>query len=176
MLRVMIVLVVIIGFLSPLVAIDANAKQGCIEIDKLNSSVTPVELTMRVMQCIRDDKYRDGIEMYMLFDVYGKFDIKRVVDRSAHQAIPALKMYISNEVTEAKREKWLKAIDTAMEDKNIDKLCTKIKRIGMPAYYPDYMIAHGIQGFVGGSEQGVYSDFSAKETWKGILEGYLHCK
>ncbi|MDD5372149.1 MAG: hypothetical protein PHO62_01845 [Sulfurimonas sp.] len=176
MLRFIKIFVVVVGFLSPLVAKDTNTKLGCVGIDKLNSSITPVNLAVGVMECIKSDKYREGVEMYMLFGAYGQFDTKRVVDRSAHQAIPALKMYISNEVTEAKREKWLQAVDTVLDEKNIGKLCTKIKQIGMPSYYPEYMIAHGLQAFNDGGKSGVHSDFSAKETWEEVLKGYVRCK
>ncbi|MDD5400086.1 MAG: hypothetical protein PHQ93_02725 [Sulfurimonas sp.] len=176
MLRYMIVVVFLIGLLSPLMAKDTDTKLGCVGIDKLKSSVTPVDLAVGVMECIKNDKYREGVEMYMLFGAYGQFDTRRVIDTSAHQAIPALKMYISNTVTEAKREKWLQAVDTVVDDKNIGKLCTKIKQIGMPSYYPEYMIAHGLQAFNGGGKSGVYADFHAKETWEGILEGYVRCK
>lgn len=176
MLRYMIVVVCLIGLLSPLMAKDTDTKLGCVGIDKLNSSITPVNLAVGIMECIKSDKYKEGVEMYMLFGAYGQFDTQRVVDRSAHQAIPALKMYISNTVTEAKREKWLQTVDTVLDEKNIGKLCTKIKQIGMPSYYPEYMIAHGLQAFNDGGKSGVYSDFPAKETWEEILEGYVHCK
>lgn len=175
-LRFTMMFVLIIGFLLPLSAKDINLKIGCVGIEKLNSSVTPVELAVGVMECIKNDKYKEGVEMYMLFDTYGQFDTQRVVDRSAHQAIPVLKMYISNMLTEVKREKWLQTVDTVMSDKNRGKLCTKIKQIGMPSYYPEYMIAHGLQAFNGEGKNGVYVDFSAKESWEGILEGYVRCK
>lgn len=176
MLRFMIVFIVLVGFLSQLIAKDVGAGLGCVGIEKLNSSVTPVEMTMSVMECIKSDKYIEGVEMYILMGAYGQFDIGRVVDKSAHQAIPALKTYISYEITETKKEKWFEAVNMVLEDKNIDKICSKIKRIGMPVYYPEYMIAHGLQGFVGGSKGGIYSDFPAKDVWESIIKGYVHCK
>lgn len=176
MLRSILVFVAIIGFLSPLMAKDVNAKLGCVGIDNLKSSMTPVDLAAGIMECIRNDKYKDGVEMYMLFGAYGEFDIKRVVDTSAHQAIPILKTYISYEIAEAKREKWMQAIDAVINDENRGKLCTKIKQIGMPSYHPEYMLAHGLQAFSGGEKSEVYHDFSAKESWEETLQGYMLCK
>lgn len=174
--RFTIVFLLMMSLFSLASAQTAKPTLQCVKIQELNSSLTPVDLAVGVIDCIHKDKYKEGLEMYILFGAYGWFDSMRVVDVSAHQAIPVLKTYISGVITEDKKDKWYGALDTAMEEKNLNKLCSEIKRIGMPEYYPDYMIMHGLQAFSDGGASGVHSDFNAQAGWEEALDGYLHCK
>jgi hypothetical protein len=55
-------------------------------------------------------------------------------------------------------------------------MCKEVERIGPPAYFPRYMIQHGMGAFLNnGSGDGLVKDFDAKAAWQESLAGYLHC-
>jgi len=151
---------------------DEPRQLKCTQLSKLNNSMTPVELFYGVSDCIAQDKYTDGVNMYMLLGSYGWFDTMRVTDKSAHQAVAVLKMYVGQQMAENKKQQWFNAVDSAMIEQNKRALCTQIRSIGAPSYYPDYMINHGL----GGQQEPILSGFDAKSTWENTLKSYLKCK
>jgi hypothetical protein len=78
----------------------------------------------------------------------------------------------------------IKELNKTLGNKNkLPMVCTKIKLIGAPDYYPEYMINHGLRAFPGQSKadskqpagNGLIIDFSAKDAWEKSLDIYLHC-
>jgi hypothetical protein len=168
-------IVVICWLLASHIAIAGE--MSCTTLDRLDNRVTPVDLTQSTIDCIKKGRFRDGVALYLLMGAYGWFDKMRVVDESAHQAIPALKMYISEELSQVERQKnWEQAVDQTMEKKNLARFCTAVKKIGMPSYYPDYMIKHGLAAFNNSEKATVYSDFNGPMVWRSTMQGYLKCK
>lgn len=59
---------------------------------------------------------------------------------------------------------------------HLGDLCGEIVKIGMPDYYPSYMILHGIKAFSGNPHEGSLSrDFDGPGTWRKLQSDYLHC-
>jgi hypothetical protein len=149
---------------------------ACTGLSGLNNKLTPVDLAKGTIDCIKKGRFEDGVSLYLLFGAYGWFDTRRVVDESAHQAIPALKMYISAVIAQGDREKkWIEAVDRVTGEKNLARFCAAVKKIGMPVYYPDYMIKHGLAAFNNPEKATVYSDFDGPMVWHSTLQGYLKC-
>lgn len=149
---------------------------NCTGLSGINSKLTPVDLAKVTIDCIKKGRFEDGVAMYLLCGAYGWFDKSRVVDESAHQAIPALKVYISEVISQEDRErKWFEAVDRVTGEKNLASFCAAVKKIGMLAYYPDYMIRHGLAAFNNPEKTTVYSDFDGLMVWSSTLKGYLKC-
>ena len=58
----------------------------------------------------------------------------------------------------------------------LGRLCSEVLKIGMPSYYPAYMILHGMRAIAGNPNEGaLIKDFVATGTWKKIQAAYLSC-
>jgi hypothetical protein len=65
---------------------------------------------------------------------------------------------------------------TLNDSKKLSAICTRIRQIGPPDYYPRYMVQHGIQAFTGfKTPNGLVPNFDARKAWTESLTSYLHC-
>lgn len=155
----------------------ATAEVGCAKSTRLVNTNTPVDLYRGLVVCIKDENYEDGAFLFALGGVYGRFDTFRVADRTAHQAMTVMKMGVLGGLDEARKEKFSAAVQKLVGTPDgLRATCTEIRRIGVPAYHPAYMINHGIKAFSGGvGKNGLVEDFDAKAAWEKALDSYLHC-
>lgn len=133
----------------------------CVSADKINHKYTPVDLYKAAAKCIAQNNYADAAFLYRLAGIYGYFDTLRVSDQTAHQAITVLKMYQFENVDETQRKK----MQQAMDDLKVGDLCQKVIKIGIPDYYPTYMIQHGMSAILHDNSDAITKDFNAKEAW-----------
>ena len=56
------------------------------------------------------------------------------------------------------------------------RLCSMMKTLGAPNYYPKYMILHGMNAFLGIEGDGLKPNFDADREWGKILRNDLSCK
>jgi hypothetical protein len=157
--------------------LKSNNDLECIGPEKLNNEYTPPELYKAVTKCVAQDKYKEGILLFSLAGVYGRFDTFRVADKTAHQAITILLMGTFDSLSENKKNIFIKALKKMFYTPNeLATCCKQIVLIGPPNYYPDYMIQHGMGAFFNdGSNNGIVSNFDAQTAWKEVVGIYLHC-
>ena len=111
--------------------------------------------------------------MYMLGNMYGLFDAARVADETAAQGIIVLQMEAFSNIDKQKIDKINEtlSVDLKKGGSARTKLCSDIRSLGYPAYYPSYMILHGIKAFHGNPhENAIKKDFDAEKTWNGLLK------
>ena len=78
---------------------------------------------------------------------------------------------------ENKWEKKLdKSNDSADKEAFFSRLCSMMKTLGAPNYYPKYMILHGMNAFLGIEGDGLKPNFDADREWEKILRNDLSCK
>lgn len=150
---------------------------GCANSSTLSNKFTPADLYRGVNTCLKDDNYRDGVFLFALAGVYGRFDTFRVKDKTAHQAITVLMMNTLGSLDKTKSEFIKSELKKVSGNPNkLQEMCTEIKRIGVPNYHPQYMIQHGMNAFTGGnSNSGLVDSFDANAAWVKALDSYLHC-
>lgn len=170
---------------APKIAIEQNGKftnittEGnlashhaveCIPLSKSKSIYTPADIYKAVGKCLAQEQYDLAVKLVMLADAYGFFDAARVTDTTAHQAILALKMNTYGGVAQEKKTKFSEVIKQFMSvPGNRGALCEEIHSLGMPNYYPSYMILHGVKAFNGNPHDGALAkDFDPSGTWKNI--------
>lgn len=150
-------------------------KLTCEDGRSLKNTYTPLDLYSVMPDCMAKKLYQEAGDIYALAGVYGYFDRLRVRDRSAHQAVSVLAMTFGAKLTEEFRE-YLKTITNG---EGLIQLCGKIRKIGMPDYFPHYMVSHGL-----GSHQAALKgeapahplyDTNPVEIWNHALDKYLHC-
>lgn len=158
-------------------SLEPTQMPGCIPLSRANSTFTPPDLYLAVKECIARDNYDDAAGLFALASVYGRFDAERVADPSAGQAKSVLVMNTFAAVAREKRTRLNEALARATKSpERLRKLCSDVQHIGMPSYYPKYMILHGIDAFSANSgAEALRKDFDAKGFWKQLQTTYLHC-
>lgn len=148
---------------------------GCVDISSLTAQNTPAEILPGVRRCIDDHDYIRGVRLFAVADVYGRFDTMRVMDVSAHAAVPALESAYLGQVDRdsvAKFQATLKEI--ADSSSKLRDLCTQVRTLGPPAYPPTYMTSHGMSAFTG-QGGGLKRNFDRTSAWESSLKSVLHC-
>jgi hypothetical protein len=150
---------------------------GCIPLAKAKNTFTPPDLYLGVTECITQDNYDFAASLFALAGIYGRFDVERVTDKSAGQAKTVLVMSTFATVPQDKKTKFNEALNRiAKNSESLGKLCGEVRKVGMPNYYPSYMILHGIKAFTGNPHDGaLLKDFDSQKNWVNLQTAYLHC-
>jgi ankyrin repeat protein len=150
---------------------------SCRSLDGLDSTRTPADLYPGVKDCVDHDRYAEAADLFALAGIYGAFDASRVTDVSAGQASQVLIMTTLGSVADSKRKLFQNAVIGMHSDpKVLSRLCERIRRIGLPSYYPEYMVMHGIRAFTSDPHKDALKlQFDSKATWIGLQTSYLNC-
>ena len=150
---------------------------GCISLTEAKNTLTPADLYQGVSDCMQQDKYERATGLFALAGIYGRFDAKRVADKSAGQAAIVLIMNTFANTPEDKKSKFQEQFTRITKTPELlAKLCSDIQKLGRPDYYPSYMILHGIGAFTGNPHEGaLLKDFDAPKVWTELQKNYLHC-
>ncbi|MGA2561643.1 MAG: tetratricopeptide repeat protein [Terracidiphilus sp.] len=163
-----------------------QANIGCLGRDGLSGNLTPVDLYRSAASCVDQEKYDDGLLLYALAGAYGRFDISRVKDATAHDVVAFLPAMFMKQLEPTKaaafkdRVKQMDGNDAAKA-----KYCSDLESMSPPAYFPGYMVSHGMASYAeaaGASLQGhnpgdnpLVSPFDAQKAWKQAVEDSLQC-
>ncbi|MGE5468260.1 MAG: hypothetical protein ACM3Y9_12625 [Ignavibacteria bacterium] len=150
---------------------------NCIPLAEAKNSFTPPDLYKGVLDCLARDNYESAAELFALAGIYGRFDAERVADKTAGQAKTVLIMNAFAAVSDEKKSRFNAALGRITGSPEVlGRLCRQVAAVGMPDYYPSYMILHGIRAFTGNPHEGaIVKDFDASGVWKNLQSAYLHC-
>ncbi len=146
----------------------------CIDIKSLTNKNTPADIFIGISKCLEKSNYQNASHLYLVALAYGRFDSKRVEDKTAHQAISVLRMNHLGNLTDEKTQHLQLALKNTT--KNMSIICESIKQLGLPSYHPSYMIQHGMGAFLGNkSKNGLVADFNPTNAWDNVLLNYVKC-
>lgn len=158
--------------------LESTKKVDCVALDKLDNTYTPADIYRGVSKCIDTGEYEKGAHLFAMAGVYGRFDVYRVSDKTAHQGLRVLLINTFGSLSPEKKQAFQKTLHTvfAKDSKSLRATCNSLDSIGHPAYYPRYMIMHGMGAFgANPNQEALVKDFNAKKAWKSALDTYLHC-
>lgn len=152
---------------------------GCVELSEVTNKHTPMDILMGMKACLDKEDYNKAAKLFAIAGVFGRFDTYRVSDKSAHQAIQVRNQSLLMNLEERAQKELISNFELEFNQgtENLVKNCTIIQKIGMPDYYPKYMIQHGMKAFIntGTDDDGLVADFDSEASWQKALESYLHC-
>lgn len=156
--------------------LQATQPIDCIGLADLTNRHTPADILPGVRKCIDAAEYEKAVDLFAVVGVYGRFDMLRVADNTAHQAITVLRINNLGSLDQTRVDAFQDSVKGRLDEEsaNLLRLCDHVKSIGAPAYHPTYMLQHGISAFTGAGG-GIKSDFNAAEAWAASLDSYLHC-
>ncbi|MEM6494024.1 MAG: hypothetical protein AAF650_06555 [Pseudomonadota bacterium] len=153
-----------------------NAPLQCTALERVGAASNPVDLYTAARDCLLQDRYEEARAIILLGDVRGRFDTKRVKDKTAHQAVLVAKQSalasVDDERLSALRESFRLLQDPS---KRLD-FCGVVGALAPPSYFPQYMVSHGMGAFAGQSGSGaLVEEFDAPATYRDVVEDYLNC-
>jgi hypothetical protein len=165
------------------VSVEANGNLespkpcGCVDILEVTSENNPADILIGMGKCIELKQFEKAARLFAISGVYGKYDSYRVKDKSAHQALLILQQSILLNIDEKDQQKLISSLEKELKagSKELSDTCQAIQKVGIPKYYPKYMIQHGIQAFTESKENGLIEEFNSLESWNLALKSYLHC-
>jgi len=159
--------------------LESTHNLGCVDSDRLNSQNTPADLFKALKKCLDEKKYHSGAFLFAMGGVYGRFDSLRVADKTAHQGVTVLRIQALSafeQDPDLKSQFTSELKNTLGNPDNLKQVCQEIQRIGPPAYFPRYLIQHGMDAFnPNPNTDGLVTNFDAAAAWKKSLDTYLHC-
>lgn len=150
---------------------------GCVGAEKLENKFAPTDLYKAMLKCIEGGNYKEGVFLYAVAGVYGRFDTFRVADKTAHQAATVALMKTLGPVDKDRQAGFKDSLfKTLGNPEGLAAVCKEIIKLGPPNYHPRYMVQHGMGAFTqSGSGDGLVKDFDRTIAWKKSLDTYLHC-
>ena len=154
--------------------LEPKTNPGCITMSESVTSLTPADLALGILDCYKNDDVAKALDMFWVMRVRGFFDTKRVNDESAGAAMGMLQAELFGMTGE---DFPIKMQNLFEQDSGtfFDRLCTAMKTLGPPDYYPEYMVLHGMNAFLGIEGDGLKSDFNIDLEWNKILNNDLGC-
>ena len=148
----------------------------CVDLLEVTNENNPADILSGMKKCMEIKDFKNAARLFAISGVYGKFDTYRVKDKSAHQALIALQLGVVLDIDEADKKLLFKNINDLLSDKvSLNEICETIQKIGIPKYYPKYMIQHGIQAFIDTKGDDLIEGFDCEKSWALALKNYLHC-
>lgn len=150
---------------------------GCIDLSEVTNEHNPADILNGMGKCIELKEFDKAARLFVISGVYGKYDTYRVKDKTAHQALKVLQQNALLNVAEEDKDSLVSSLTKTFEEGSaeLNNLCDDIRQVGLPKYYPKYMIQHGIQSFKELEGNGLVEEFDSEESWELALKSYLHC-
>jgi len=154
--------------------LESKYSIDCIGIKDLSNKNTPADIFPGITKCLNTSDYQKAGKLYFAALAYGRFDAYRVKDQTAHQAIPVLRMNYLGNLNETDTNEFQLALKKVNGDLNT--ICSSLKVLGKPDYYPNYMIQHGMGAFLGNqSKSALVDDFDSDKAWEDVLNNFVKC-
>ena len=149
----------------------------CIEISEVTNENNPADILHGMGKCIALKQFEKAVRLFAIAGVYGKYDTYRVKDKSAHQALLVLQQTIFMDMNESDKNNFISLLkkDLQSGSKELNDICQAIQLVGIPKYYPTYMIQHGMGAFTESGGNGLVEGFNSLDSWNLALKNYLHC-
>lgn len=157
----------------------ATVKQlPCLDLLEANHGDTPADLYASVRKCIDQGEFERATRLFALAGVYARFDAERVADPTAKGTGKMLILATMGSLTPDAKKRFDDAFNAMTADRSTHRrLCTDIGAIGPPAYFPSYMVAHGMGVITGATSDtnALLPNFNAGEAWSTLQTTYLMC-
>jgi hypothetical protein len=157
--------------------LESTHALGCVPLSQASNRDSPPDIYRGVAACLAQDEIAAAVQLHVLGAAYGRFDALRVQDRTAHQAMLALWAPIAANSNGEQRAAWQEEVLRLRRDGPArDSLCAKLRKLGPPAYYPRYMIQHGMGAFTGDAgKPALAPGFDGAAAWSRVLTDPLLC-
>lgn len=153
----------------------------CTSFSLVTHDLTPVDLYPMTGRCIQDSNYADALAFFALAGADIRYDTSRVNDKTTSDFASVLVLRTLQSLPVSAKKTFGDVINAVLADKPAEEyLCRSIQEIGPPAYYPEYLIMHGMNAVTAGLtkapiRQELLPVSDPSGTWRTTITRYLHC-
>ena len=145
--------------------------KDCVDIDEVKRTNTPADILPAVKICVEENDYEKALELNFIARAYAFYDIQRVKDGTAHQAILMLEEQTYSSFDE---EDFVNLQNASLEYQNPESekfkaVCNQAESLGSPNYHPTYMIQHGLAALMYQEGNGLVEEFDSTKGWMEAL-------
>lgn len=150
---------------------------GCVTMAGADPSLSPPDLALGVLACGRAGNWDAAAELYVLMLLRSSFDVRRVVDPTAHQAGEMLTLQVTDAQSDADRASLGEAIQRFADPNPTqrDILCKALLTSGVPKHDPSWMVQHGLAAFTGLQGDGLVPDVDPAKLWQQVMQEDVAC-
>ncbi len=150
---------------------------GCVEISEITNEQNPADILNGMKKCIEQKDFDKAVRLFVVSGVYGVYDNYRVKDKSTYRALISFKKNIFLDLSEEDRDIMLSKLKETIKEgsEELNTVCRDILKVGVPTYYPKYMVQHGNKASRKMKGDGLVKNFNSKEFWILAVNDYLHC-
>lgn len=159
--------------------LESTFDLDCIEFSEVQNIYTPADLYKASALCFASTQSDRAVKLFWLAAAYGRYDMMRVADQTAHQGLTVLQMNHFGEYPEADQKTISEALGAFRNDPAQWKaFCASVRTLGAPAYHPTYLIQHGLAALRPWAAEGVnglVENFDAVGAWQTVVDHELGC-
>jgi len=161
-----------------IVVTASPSAEACIPLGMTKNILTPPDLFKRVSACIAQENYDEAARLYALAGIYSIFDAQRIADKRAVRERKVLIASTFSAISSDRKTRFAEAQKRlGRNPASRVKLCNDVKRIGMPGYFPNYLITYNRSTPANtGSQQMLMRNFNPEKEWKTLRTLYLGCQ
>ena len=151
---------------------------GCVALSAVTNQHTPADIYPAGAACIKAGAYQKAVALLAVAGTFAYYDEHRVTDVSARQATLVLQMKAFEGISGEQMRIFRKTLLAQMDQKSASfkSICSAVKRLGPPRYFPRYMVQHGMSAFAGQHGNGIKVEFETAQAWQDATGKYLHCR
>lgn len=139
---------------------------GCAALEDVSARSNPVDLFLASRGCLDAGDAVKARDLLLLGGVRGRFDTRRVVDRTAWPAVIAAQREIFGPLDDDASALLTGAMARLESPSAMKAMCGRMIALGAPTYFPAYMIAHGRDAAAGRKGlDALVPQFRAEEAW-----------
>ena len=148
-----------------------NPIKECVEINEIERTHSPADILPAAKKCVDENRHELALKLNFIARLYAFYDMQRVIDGTAHQAILMLEEQAYNSLEE---EDFNSLQQASVEYQNPESekyyaLCKQAKELGAPNYHPTYMIQHGLAALMNQEGNGLVEKFDSTKGWMEAL-------
>ncbi|CAG2129911.1 hypothetical protein CUPL110328_23250 [Cupriavidus plantarum] len=155
----------------------------CLEPTQLRNDMNPVVLNRVMAACIAQTQLDNAVFAFALSGAYGHFDSLRVADKTAHQVVKVIRGFTLQSADSAQLQAFQSHLTATMGNPAQRRgLCASVRSFGPPAYFPAYMVQHGMAAMsaaTAGSTpapRALVDNFDEARGWTAAVTSYLQCE
>ena len=152
---------------------------GCIDFAQVKNIYTPADLLKGAVACFHAGDSVRGVNLFWLSSAYGRYDIARVADGTAHQGLIVLRMSSFEPFSDEDKTSISESLGAFQSSpEKWAAFCSQLRALGAPAYHPNYMIQHGMGAINPWSAEGVnglLEDFDPEAAWQTLVDDTMKC-
>jgi hypothetical protein len=153
-------------------------KLSCMDLSNVKNTYTPPDIYTAIRDCLAKGDYDRSAMLFPLAGVYAHFDAFRIADQTARDGGQILIMQTFATATPDQKQAFKQALTAVMSDpKKHADFCSDVRKIGLPNYFPKYLVMHGMNAFLTPhpEQNALVANFDAQGTWAQLQTQYLHC-